>query len=139
MEILGVAANVIAVVDLSAKISSLWVQYGREVKNAAADIERLRKEIASLQGVTKAVQDLLNGPDGKKLDKSQLETYLNECVLLLKILELKLTPRTARKLRGKMGFTTLKWPFQSKEVDDLVRQFSKFVQAIAHTLQVEQT
>ncbi|CAI6098958.1 unnamed protein product [Clonostachys chloroleuca] len=29
----------------------------------------------------------------------------------------------------------LKWPFQSKEVDDLVRQFSKFVQAIAHTLQ----
>ncbi|CAG9939393.1 unnamed protein product [Clonostachys rosea f. rosea IK726] len=139
MEMLGVAANVIAVVDLSAKISSLCVQYGREVKNAAADIERLRKEIASLQGVTKAVHDLLNGPDGKKLDKSQLETYLNECVLLLKNLELKLTPRTARKLIGKMGFTTLKWPFQSKEVDDLVRQFSKFVQAIAHTLQVEQT
>uniref|UniRef100_A0A8H7K8B0 Nephrocystin 3-like N-terminal domain-containing protein n=1 Tax=Bionectria ochroleuca TaxID=29856 RepID=A0A8H7K8B0_BIOOC len=139
MEILGVAANVIAVVDLSAKISSLCVQYGREVKNAAADIERLRKEIASLQGVTKAVQDLLNGTDGKKLDKSQLETYLNECVLLLKNIELKLTPRTARKLIGKMGFTTLKWPFQSKEVDDLVRQFSKFVQAIAHTLQVEQT
>jgi hypothetical protein len=98
----------IAVVDLSAKISSLCIQYGREVKNAAADIERLRKEIASLQGVTKAVHDLLNGPDRKKLDKSQLETYLNESMLLLKNLELKLTPHTARKLIGKIGFTTLK-------------------------------
>ena len=42
---LGLVANVIAVVDLSAKIASSCVQYSRVVKDAKADIDRFEREV----------------------------------------------------------------------------------------------
>jgi hypothetical protein len=42
LEGLGLAANVIAVIDLSAKVISWCYQYSKDVKNARADIEQLQ-------------------------------------------------------------------------------------------------
>ncbi|VUC21069.1 unnamed protein product [Clonostachys rosea] len=140
MEVLGVAANVIAVVDLSVKVGSLCTQYARQVKNAAANIQRLQNEVHNLKRVTGALQDLLNGPNGDRLGTSRsLKAHLDDSRLLLKRLELDLTPRSTRKLMGKIGLQSLKWPFRSSEVDGLVKEFSRYVEAIDHTLQVEQT
>jgi hypothetical protein len=41
MEGLGVAANVIAVIKLSAKVASVCLDYSRAVKHAAKDIDQL--------------------------------------------------------------------------------------------------
>ncbi|KAH6995447.1 hypothetical protein BKA56DRAFT_650369, partial [Ilyonectria sp. MPI-CAGE-AT-0026] len=140
MEALGVAANVIAVVDISIKVASLCVQYARDVKNAAADIERLKNEVTNLKGVTEAVQELLNNPNSAKLDKLQrLENDLDHSRVLLQTLELRLTPRTSRKAMSKLGLRALKWPFQRKEVDDLVQTLRRHAETIDQTLQVEQT
>ncbi|KAF7535511.1 hypothetical protein G7Z17_g13194 [Cylindrodendrum hubeiense] len=140
MEVLGVAANVIAVVDISIKVASLCVQYARDVKNAAADIERLKNEVTNLKGVTEAVQELLNNPNSAKLEKSQrLEKNLDDSRCLLERLELRLTPRTSRKAMSKIGLRALKWPFQRKEVDDLVETLRRHAETIDQTLQVEQT
>ncbi|KAH6988809.1 hypothetical protein BKA56DRAFT_245826 [Ilyonectria sp. MPI-CAGE-AT-0026] len=140
MEVLGIAANVIAVVDISIKVASLCVQYARDVKMAAADIERLKIEVTNLQRVTEAVQGLLNNPSSAKLDESQrLENNLNHSRLLLETLELRLTPRTSRKAMSKIGLRALKWPFQRKEVDDLVETLRRQAETIDRTLQVEQT
>ncbi|KAH7115590.1 hypothetical protein EDB81DRAFT_702195 [Dactylonectria macrodidyma] len=120
MEVVGVAANIIAVVDISIKAASLCVQYARDVKNAAADIERLKNEITNLKGVTEAVQELLNNPNSANLDNERrLEKNLDDSRCLLERLELRLAPRTSHKAMSKIGLRALKWPFQSKEVDDL--------------------
>ncbi|KAH7125043.1 hypothetical protein B0J13DRAFT_511355, partial [Dactylonectria estremocensis] len=140
MEVLGVAANVIAVVDISIKVASLCVQYARDVKNAAADIERLKNEVTNLKGVTETVQGLLNNPNSANLDKSQtLEKNLDGSRCLLQRLELRLTPQTSRKAMSKIGLRALKWPFQRKEVDDLVETLRRHAETIDRTLQVEQT
>ncbi|KAH7113566.1 hypothetical protein EDB81DRAFT_824500 [Dactylonectria macrodidyma] len=140
MEVLGVAANVIAVVDISIKVASLCVQYTRDVKNAAVDIERLKNEVTNLKGVTESVQELLKNPNSTKLDKSQrLKDNLDDSRLLLETLELRLTPRTSRKAMSKIGLRALKWPFQRKEVDDLVEMLRRHAETIDRILQVEQT
>ncbi|KAH7114714.1 hypothetical protein B0J13DRAFT_408670, partial [Dactylonectria estremocensis] len=136
-EVLGVAANVIAVVDISIKVASLCVQYARDVKNAAADIERLKNEVTNLKGVTETVQGLLNNPNSANLDKSQtLEKNLDDSRCLLQRLELRLTPQTSRKAMSKIGLRALKWPFQRKEVDDLVETLRRHAETIDRTLQV---
>ncbi|KAH6970500.1 hypothetical protein BKA56DRAFT_529716, partial [Ilyonectria sp. MPI-CAGE-AT-0026] len=140
MEGLGVASNVIAVADLSMKVASLCIQYAKDAKNAASDIERLNNEVANLQNVAKNVQELLNSLNGAKLEKSQrLRDDLKNSASQLETLKKKLEPSTGRKGMRKMGLRSLKWPFQSKEVKDLVETLRRHAEIIDRTLQVEQT
>jgi hypothetical protein len=55
MEGLGVAASVVAVVDLSAEVAKLCIQYSLEVKDAKSDISRLYNEARNLEKVMKDV------------------------------------------------------------------------------------
>jgi hypothetical protein len=55
MDGLGVAANAIAVVELSTKIASLCVQYSLAVKHAKADIEHLGEEVNSVTELLRGV------------------------------------------------------------------------------------
>jgi hypothetical protein len=71
MDGLGVAANVITVVELSAKITSVCIQYSLEVKRAKADIERLGAEVDSLTKLLRRVEQLLKRPDKIQLAASQ--------------------------------------------------------------------
>jgi phage host-nuclease inhibitor protein Gam len=88
MEGLGVAANVIAVIDLSAKVASLCFQYLTAVKDAKKDIERLQAEVGQVGDILREVQRLLHGPDGARLSASQtLCNSLKDCSLQLKELE----------------------------------------------------
>ena len=52
---LGLVANVMAVVDLSAKIASSCYQYSRDVKDAKADIERFKREMDSISKLLQRV------------------------------------------------------------------------------------
>ncbi|KAG8664912.1 uncharacterized protein FPOAC1_012889 [Fusarium poae] len=61
-EALGIASSIIAVVDLSAKVLSLCLQYSREVKNAKDDIDRLHDEVAAFQNTTEKLEALLKEP-----------------------------------------------------------------------------
>ena len=56
---LGLVANVIAVVDLSAKIASICAQYSGDVKHAKADIERFKGEVDSVTNLLQHVKALL--------------------------------------------------------------------------------
>lgn len=59
MEGLGVAANVIAVVELSTKVAFLCLEYSKGVTNAKDDIARLRGEVVGLRRVANSVDELL--------------------------------------------------------------------------------
>ena len=120
-EALGVAASIITVVDVSAKIGKLCYQYYQEVKAAKDDIARLRKEAAQINDVLTEVKGLLTGPDGAALKSSQkLKAALHECQIQLTEVETRLSTGIQRKEMSRFGWRSLKWPFITGEVNKVI-------------------
>jgi hypothetical protein len=121
MEGLGVAANVIAVVELSAKVASVCVQYSRAVKHAAKDIDRLQSELKGLQDLLQNVKQLLDGPNGARLSASPtVSKEIDACESQLRALDRRLNPSKSQKAMSRVGFRALKWPFETKEVYEII-------------------
>ncbi|KAM0187028.1 hypothetical protein ACHAPI_011346, partial [Fusarium lateritium] len=139
-EALGVASSVIAVVELSAKVFSLCLQYSREVKDAKNDIERLCEELATFQVTVKELQNLVEEPRGKELKASQqLKSAVEHGRLRLENLEKQLKPSTGRKRMSRFGFRALKWPFESKEVKGTIEDLERCRGTISLALTIDQT
>jgi hypothetical protein len=140
MEGLGIAANVIAVVDLSAKVASLCFQYSKEVASARADIQRLGTQVGNLGIALCGTQHLIKGVKGQSLLISQeLVGSLSDCIAELEKLEKKLKPNSARTRMRRLGLRALKWPFSSKEVDQVLTSLQRHEKTIMLGLQVDQT
>ena len=140
MEALGVAASVVAVIELSAKVASLCVRYSLAAKSAKSDITRLEAELRDLEKLVGDVQHLISGPDGAKLPASQkLLGAAHDCIMQLKALEKRLDPGKTRKAISRFGFQALKWPFESNEVDKVIRQLERCKETFSLALQVDQT
>ncbi|KAI1032368.1 hypothetical protein LB504_013188 [Fusarium proliferatum] len=139
-EALGVTSSVIAVVDLSAKVFSLCLQYSREVKNAKGDIERLRKEVAACQDTTEKLKALLEGPRGRELKASQqLASAIEDGHSTLGKLEQRLRHSTGRKVMSRFGMRALKWPFESKDVEGTIQNLERCRGVISLALNIDQT
>ncbi|RGP63231.1 kinesin light chain 3 [Fusarium longipes] len=140
MEALGVVANIIAVVDLSTKVATLCFQYSKDVSGARADIERLRSQVEHLANVLRATQRLLEGTQGLSLPTSQgLADSFHSCMTDLKRLEKKLQPNRVRTKMRRYGLRAFKWPFNSKEVNQLLADLERHEKSILLGLQVDQT
>ncbi|KAI0112494.1 WD40-repeat-containing domain protein, partial [Nemania sp. FL0031] len=139
-EVFGVAASALAVAELSVKVISLCLQYSKEVKHARGDIERVTKHVENLETVTRKLNELLRGPHQTQLQASQkLGDTLKGSQAQLRSLHEKLTPRKERGLMGKFSFRALKWPFESKEVEKILRELAGYAQPIITALQIDQT
>jgi hypothetical protein len=144
MEGLSVAASVIAVVDISAKIASICSQYIKDVKNAENDVRRLLQEANNLHAIAEDIKGLLNGPHSARLKSSQrLEAGLKDSLEKLRTLEKKLErldqklrlARTRHKFKARLGLTALKWPLSSQEVDKDVENITRYTQTLSLVLQ----
>ncbi|RFN52392.1 vegetative incompatibility protein het-e-1 [Fusarium flagelliforme] len=139
MEALGVAANVIAVVDISVKVLQVCSDYAKEAKNAKVEIQELRQEVGNLRDTAQKVQQLIQSPQGTRLRASQeLLNKIKECLSILSDVDGKLQPSSKHSF-WRRGFRSLKWPFQSGEVHRIVGRLSRSSISISHILQVDQT
>ncbi len=141
MEAVGSAASIIAVIELSAKVASLCFQYSSAVKNARSDVERLQAELEGLKTTLQGAQRLLESPNGKRLQTSQglrngLIGYSSQLSQLRSRLEEKLNPGSARMSR--FGFRALKWPFESKEIDSIIKNLERFRDTLSAGLAVDE-
>jgi predicted nuclease with TOPRIM domain len=140
MDGLSGAASVIAVVDISAKVASLCFQYSVAVKDAKADIERLRRKVTDINSVLEKLQQLLD-----KQEKSQLSTTRNtvdslkECHQQLQELKDQLEPTRGRRVMKRVGIRALKWPFTSKQVEKMVISLEQYERNFSLALQIDQT
>ena len=140
MDGLSGAASVVAVIDLSAKVASLLIQYSVAVKNAKRDIERLEKKVCNIKDVLREVKQLLNGRDKTLLSATyKLSDSLKECFLQLTELNKQLDPGKTRKARSWFSVRALQWPFTSKEVEMHVARLEQYEQTYILALQVDQT
>jgi hypothetical protein len=146
MDGLSAAASVFAVVQIAKEIIPICCKYIKGVKNAPAEIERLREEVVRLLAVLEGAEKLLASPDGAKLETSQrlrngLKGSYEQLVELKEKLDTppdkvttmiccNLIPRTILRL---------KWPFESKEIEDVIHTLSKFRETISDGLIIDQT
>ncbi|RYP68551.1 hypothetical protein DL770_008416 [Monosporascus sp. CRB-9-2] len=139
-EAVGLAASVIAIINLSAKVANLCLQYSTAVGNARADITCLRTRLDHLGTSLQGVQHLLDGRNNQELVTSRkLVDSLNGCTSELAQLQSRLDPGKARKAMRRFGLRALKWPFDSKEVSGIVSNLEHYKQTIMLCLQVDQT
>ncbi|KAI9774034.1 MAG: hypothetical protein M1839_001919 [Geoglossum umbratile] len=139
MDGLSGAASVIAVIDISAKILSLCFQYSVAVKDAAKDIERFQRKVTDIKTVLEKIKQLLDGRDRARLSTThELSDSLKECLQELEELKAELEPGKTRKAMSRFGVRALKWPFTSKQVENIVSGLERYKQAFALALQVDQ-
>lgn len=139
VEVLGVFVNVLAVVELSAKLVGTCARYAIDVKNANNDKARLIREITTLNYVSQDVKDLLDGPLGIKLRTStKLHHAIVDGKFQLQSLARKLSTGVAHATK-EPGIPAWKWPFQSKDVEKTIGELIRCNQAISLALQVDQT
>ncbi|KAG5760717.1 hypothetical protein H9Q72_011170 [Fusarium xylarioides] len=139
-EVVGLAASIIAIIELSAKVGKLCVQYSTAAGNARADISRLQSRLKDLNVCLEAAQRLLNDPKNSKLATSRsLVDSLNSCRIELEEVQDKLDPGSARTAMRRFGLRALKWPFDSKETSAVVSNLEHYKQTITLCLQVDQT
>jgi hypothetical protein len=139
-EALGLASSVIAVIDLSAKVTSWCSEYYANVKNAPDDIKRLQGETQRLRETLDQVLSLCGGPNGPKLQASHnLRNGIMECRVQLAQLESKLAPRTSQKVMRRFGVRALTWPFKTNEVDSIMKKLGSCKDTISLGLQVDQS
>ncbi|GFP58633.1 hypothetical protein TASIC1_0010044400 [Trichoderma asperellum] len=121
MEGPGVATSIFAVVELSAKVASLCLQYSKDVKHAKDDILRLRGQVTDLENTSRTIQELLESPDSAKLKASrQPRVAILNSQSQLQGLHDNLRPGTARQAISRFGLRSLKWPFKSKDIEKIV-------------------
>jgi uncharacterized phage infection (PIP) family protein YhgE len=142
MEAVGSAASIIAVIELSAKVASLCLQYSSAVKNARSNVERLQGELERLTTTLQGAQQLLESPNGKRLQTSQgMRDGLSDCssqlTQLQSRLEKKLNPGSARKAMSRIGFRAIKWPFESKEIDSIIKNLEQHRDTLSVALAVD--
>ncbi|KAF4979066.1 hypothetical protein FDECE_18120 [Fusarium decemcellulare] len=144
MDGLSVAANIIAVVELTAKVASLCVQYSTAVKNARSDIERLQRELNSLEAVLFRARSLAEGPHGAKLQAIQqlqgaLDDASSQLLHLSARMEEKLANSKTRKAMSRFGIRALKWPFESSEIETIIRNLDRNRDALSTALIIDNT
>jgi hypothetical protein len=136
MDGLSVAASVIAVIEVSAKIVSLCLQYSKAVKGAKDDIERVQRKVGDITHILEQIKQLLDSQDKTRLSTTQgLFSSLAKCLKELENLQVELEPGTMSRI----GFRALKWPFTSKHVDKIVSNLEGYEQTFSLALQVDQT
>jgi hypothetical protein len=137
MDGLSGAASVIAVIDISAKITSICYQYSIAVKEAKDDIERVQKRVSDITHILEKLKQLLDSQDKTRL--SSTHRLLSQCLRELEDVKAKLDPGKTRKTMSRFGFRALKWPFTSKQVDKIVSTLEGYRQTFILALQVDQT
>jgi hypothetical protein len=138
MDGLSAAASVIAIIQISEDVLLLCSQYLKAVKNAKSDIVRLQDELSSLKLVLEGAQKLLRGPNAARLETSQpLLNGLRCCYSQLKDVETKL--KGDGKIMRYCRLRALKWPFESKKVDNAIQTLRKFRDTASASLNIDQT
>jgi hypothetical protein len=132
MEALGLAASIIAVVDLFVKVGVLCSVYCSDLKTAPRDVRYILNEADKLTKTLKDVERLLAGPNGWRIESSQnLRSSIAECHVQLVDL--------ASQLEAGMTHKRILWPLKKEKVQAIIKKLEACRAAIALDLHVNQT
>jgi DNA anti-recombination protein RmuC len=129
-------ATIIALVEVSGALVSLALGYFSKVKSAKEDIGRLITEVTTFQNTLKGIQKKLQDSDVSILSASNsLSELASACLSRLKDVENTLNEAMKKSKWG--PFRSLKWPFTSREVDQIINDLERYKNTISLELQAD--
>ncbi|KAJ9302280.1 hypothetical protein DTO271G3_1146 [Paecilomyces variotii] len=148
MEALGSAASVIAVIQVTGSVIKICWGYIGEAKDAKEDIQYLVKVIEDFQTVLEKMHSLLDVQNGQKIPVTQaLSRTISECRRDLEKLGKKLDAgrpkekndenRKRDKVIRYLGWRSIKWPFERKEVEKIVGRIERYKRVFLAALQLD--
>lgn len=141
-EALGLAVNCVTVIDLAAKIATTLYTYGREVSGARNDIGRIREHVLRLTEVVQSVQDLQERHGSGSLAERALHLIQESISAIeprLNRLQYDLDLGVLGESMRRFGLRAWKWPFNQRQVEEIVKSLEDCIQTISQSLQMEQT
>lgn len=140
MDGVSAAASVLALVEISAKMVSLTVEYATQVKNAKEDIARFRVELDAFVKVLQSLHELAQNPEAAKLATFRsLAESIQQCKLDLQLMQKNLEPSKGRKTMSRYGVRALKWPFESRELYNRIAILERYKSTFSAALDADQT
>lgn len=136
----GAAASVVALIEISAKIVLLTVEYATQVKSAKEDIARFRVELEAFVKVLQSLHELAQNPEAAKLVTFRsLTKSIQQCKLDLQLMQKRLEPSKSRKTMSRYGVRALKWPFESRELYNHIGILERYKSTFSTALNADQT
>jgi hypothetical protein len=134
---LSITASIIAVVQLTAKLTELCRYYRRGVKSASADFAKLEKEAISIEAILNTVKDQLEKRDdqGRPLYPTLAQggvEDLDECRVALE--------RMVKKLGdSKRSLRKLYWPLSNgpRELEEIIEVMTRKKQDLSLRLDID--
>lgn len=144
MEILGSAASVIAVIQLTGSLVRVCGGYIQKVKHARANIITLRQAAEGLQPILQDLHKLLHNSSEKRLPTStRLVSDITRCLsdlqVFLQALNQRLESGIGKISMRKFGLRAWKWPLDRAEVDEEVQKLKRYQDLIFSALAVDRT
>ncbi|KAI9754954.1 MAG: hypothetical protein M4579_004490 [Chaenotheca gracillima] len=140
MDPLSITASVAAVIQLTQTISLLCQRYYLDVKDARKDIQCVIDQLTSLSDVLTNLEDLVDSPSGARLAVSQLlngtSGPLHQCYSELDKLRQKLDASGGKWTSLKRSVS---WPFEKKQVADVVAVIERHKSNLGLALTVQNT
>ncbi|MCJ1467401.1 hypothetical protein MMC07_006025 [Pseudocyphellaria aurata] len=125
---------------MSAKILSVAATYTAQVKSAKEDIARFCVELEAFVKVLRSLEALAhNKPQANRLAtiKSLSESF-QQCRLDLEHIQEKLKPSKGRETMSRYGFRALKWPYESRELYDLIGTLERYKSTFSAAMNTDQ-
>jgi hypothetical protein len=143
MEALGIAANVIAVVDLAAKAGGAVYKYAKSAKDCPKTVEQLKRQLSAiseaLEGL-KRVADRLDAASqaagGPSPSISKLPTALKECQSTLSTIIKELEGSFRNTIWTKLGWR-LRWPIKEPRIKEFIALLDSYQLAFQTALQTD--
>ncbi|KAH7187768.1 heterokaryon incompatibility protein-domain-containing protein [Fusarium oxysporum] len=137
-EALSLGASVIAIIELSTKVTTLCLKYSIAVRSAEADIILLQTQLNDLRISLARTKHLSNDRNNQDFATSRkLVDTLDGCISQLVQLQSRLDPGETPDIMLRAGLNSLKWPFDSKEVSCIVSDLERYHQTIMLCLPID--
>lgn len=139
---IGLAASIIAVIQITASVAKQAHKYGQSVKNSKEDMARILDQLKDVESILVKLKDLVDREtkDGKPLDSWPILLSLNnpdgaleQCKLAMTALCDELTPA-----EGFAKYTQrARWPLTKKKVEQRLEGIEKSKSIFLSLLSVE--
>lgn len=140
MDGVSAAASIIALVEMSVKVLSLTAEYSAQVKNAKKDIDRFHLELEAFIKVLRSLHELAENTEVTELETFRsLTRSFQQCKLDLEHLQMRLEPGKGQKAMSRYGLRASKWPFERKELYNLIGILERYKSTFSTALNADQT
>lgn len=123
---------------MSVRVLSLTAEYSTQVKNAKEDIARFRLELEAFIKVLRSLQKLAQTEATQLVTFKSLAESIKQCELDLERSQKKLEPGRGQKAMSRYGVRALKWPFESRELHNLISNLERYKSTFSTALNADQ-